>query len=72
MNKEEAIRLVIAKYPDRDIDKVVETDKYFLVSMLPKQKNLNSLITPIPYDDGLKAVDKSTKQIFTYNPIRHK
>lgn len=71
MNKEEAIRLVISEYPDRDIDKVSETDKYFLISVIPKRKKQNSIIRPILVDDGLIAVNKVTKQVFTYNPIRH-
>lgn len=71
MNKEEAVRLVISNYPNRDVDTVTETDKYFLVSIIPKQTNRDIAIRPVFYDDGLIAVDKSTKQVFTYNPIRH-
>lgn len=71
MNKEEAIRLVMSKYPDRDVEKVTETDKYFLVSMMSKQTKRNVIIRPVSYDDGLMAVDKTTKEVFTYNPIRH-
>lgn len=72
MNKEESIKLIMSKFPDRDIDKITETGKYFLVSIMSKQKNQNGLIKTMSIDDGLKAVDKETKQIFTYNPIRHK
>lgn len=71
MNKEEAIKLIMSKFPDRDIDKITETGKYFLVSVMSKQKNQNGLIKTMSVDDGLKAVDKETKQVFTYNPIRH-
>lgn len=71
MNKEEAIRLVMSKYRDREVDKVTETDKYFVVSIIPKQAKRNIIIRPISYDDSLIAVDKTTKQVFTYNPIRH-
>ena len=71
MNKEEAIRLVMSKYPDRDVDKVTETDKYFVVSIMSKEAQRNVIIRPVSYDDGLIAVDKTTKQVFTYNPIRH-
>ena len=71
MNKEEAIRLVRSAYPDKDIEKVTETGKYFLVSLLPKSSNRNDVIRLAPFDDGLKAVDKATKKVFTYNPIRH-
>ncbi len=71
MNKEEAVRLVMSKYPDRDVDKVTETDKYFLVSIMSKQTNRNVIVRPVSYDDGLIAVDKTTKEVFTYNPIRH-
>ena len=71
MNKEEAISLVISKYPNRDIDKVTETDEYFLVSIMPKENTANVIIRPVSYDDGLLAVDKNTKEVFTYNPIRH-
>lgn len=72
MNKEEAIKLIMSKFPDRDIDKITETGKYFLVSIMSKQKNQNGLIKTMSIDDGLKAVDKETKEVFTYNPIRHK
>lgn len=71
MNKDEAINIVMSKYPDREIDNITETDKYFIVNTLPKQKNKNQAIRLVPLNDGLKAVDKKTKQIFTYNPIRH-
>lgn len=71
MNKEEAIKIVEAKFPDQDIDKVTETEKYFLISILPKQKNPKVLIRPVPKADGLMAVDKASKKVFTYNPIRH-
>lgn len=72
MNKEEAIKLIMSKFPDRDIDKITETGKYFLVSIMSKQKNQNGLIKTMSVDDGLKAVDKETKEVFTYNPIKHK
>jgi len=71
MNKEEAVRLVMSKYPYRVVDKVTETDKYFLVSIMSKPTKQNVIIRPVAYDDGLIAVDKTTKQVFTYNPIRH-
>ena len=71
MKKEEAVRLVLSKHHDRDVDKVTETDKYFLVSLVQKPKNPNMLFRPELYDDGLIAVDKKTKEVFTYNPIRH-
>lgn len=71
MNKEKAIAIVASKYPDKDIETVTETDKYFLISIIPK-RNVQDDSTVLPQsDDGLKAVDKSTGQIFTYNPIRH-
>lgn len=72
MNKEEAIKLIMSKFPNRDIDKITETGKYFLISVMSKQKNQNGLIKTMSIDDGLKAVDKETKEVFTYNPIRHK
>lgn len=69
MNKEEAIKNVLAKFPDRDIGTVTENDKYFLVNTLSKNTSGN-LRLPL-YSDGLKAVDKKTGLVFTYNPIRH-
>ena len=71
MNKEEAIRLIQSAYPDKDIGKVTETERYFLVSVLPKSSNRNGVVRLTPLDDGLKAVVKDTKKVFTYNPIRH-
>lgn len=70
MNKEEAVQLVKQAYPGRDIGLVTETEKYFLVDTIAKSKP-GSIQLP-QYDDGLKGVDKSTKTVFTYNPIRHR
>ena len=72
MKKEEAIKIITDKYPDRNIDKVTETDKYFLISISRKGIFEDNVIKPMVCDDGLKAVDKKTKQVFTYNPILHK
>lgn len=69
MNKEEAIQLVMNNFPDRDIGTVSENENYFLVNTLSKKKS--GILRLVQYNDGLKAVDKKTKQIFTYNPIRH-
>lgn len=74
MTAEDAKRLVMEKFPSRDVMNVTENEMYFLVSTLPKRsKELNNsvIIRPIPLDDGLKAVSKETKEVFTYNPIRH-
>lgn len=71
MKKEEAIALIMSKYPNHDIEKVTETNKYFLVSIFPKIENASARIRPVLINDGLKAVDKETKEIFTYNPILH-
>ena len=74
MNKDEAINIVISKYPTKVIDKVSETDNYFLISISPKRNNEgddDSVLFPTVCDDGLKAVDKKTGKVFTYNPIRH-
>ena len=71
MNREEATSLVVSKYPDRYVDNVTETDKYFLVSIVSNTVKQNVIIRPISCDDGLIAVDKNTKEVFTYNPIRH-
>lgn len=70
MVQAEAIRLIKRKYPDRHIEKVTETKNYFLVSVVKEVSNDPDTIILPNYDDGLKAVDKKTKQIFTYNPIR--
>ena len=71
MNKDEAIKIVMDKYPNRTIDKVTETDNYYLISISDKEKIKNDNIKPIVCDDGLKAVNKATGSIFTYNPIKH-
>lgn len=70
MRKEEAIKLIVSKYPNRTVDKVTETEKYFLISVSDKESSADDIIKPVIYDDGLKAVEKSTGKIFTYNPIR--
>ena len=70
MKKGEAVVLIMAKYPNHIIDKVTETEKHFLVSIYHKKYKNSEGIRPKIVDDGLKAVDKKTKEIFTYNPIR--
>lgn len=71
MKQEEAVNIIASKYPNKDIDKVIETEHYFLVSLVPKNDPESELIRLTPCDDGLKAIEKSSKKIFTYNPIRH-
>jgi hypothetical protein len=71
MKKENAVKIIVDKFPNHDIVKVTETKKYFLVGILPKMKKTASIIRPIPCNDGLMAVDKATGGVFTYNPIRH-
>lgn len=70
MKKGEAVVLIMAKYPNHIIEKITETEKYFLVSIYHKKYKTQGLIRPMICDDGLKAVNKKTKEIFTYNPIR--
>ena len=71
LKKEEAIEIVKNKFPDRDVDKVTETTNYFLVSIIPKRTNPDAIPMRFLLDDGLLAVDKNTKKVFTYNPLRH-
>lgn len=71
MNKEKAIAIIASKYPNKDIDTVTETNKYFLISIVAKRNVQDDSIVLTSSDDGLKAVDRSTGQVFTYNPIRH-
>lgn len=72
MKKEEAIKLVSDKYPDHKIDKVTENTKYFIISISKNKKIPDDMyVNTVECDDGLKAVDKVTKKIFTYNPILH-
>lgn len=71
MTKQEAIDLIAAKYPEFDVDKVTETKRYFIISIISKSLSARQGLRLISCDDGLKAVHKQTKQIFTYNPIRH-
>lgn len=67
MKQDEAIKLIMSKYPNHDIGQITETDDYFVVNILPKN---NDIELPL-CDDSLKAVNKETKSIFTYNPIKH-
>lgn len=72
MKKEEAIDIIKAKYPDKEIGKVTENDDYFIINILPKNSSAGeSIITLVSYDDGLRAVHKETGNVFTYNPIKH-
>lgn len=71
MNKDKAVQIVMDKYPNYTVDKVTETDDYYLISISDKEKFKNTIVKPIAYDDGLKAVNKVTGSIFTYNPIKH-
>lgn len=77
MQQEEAIGLIKSKYPNHDIGQVTETNEYFVINILPKSNNTDNSeteyanIKPPMYDNGLKAVNKVTKSIFTYNPIIH-
>lgn len=71
MKKEEAIELIISRYPNHYVDKITETDKYFLISIVLEKALNTGSVKPVICDDGLKAVDKKTKEIFTYNPIIH-
>lgn len=71
MNKDEAIKIVLDKYQNYTVDKVTETDEYYLVSISNNEKFKNAILKPISCDDGLKAVDKKTGIVFTYNPIKH-
>ena len=72
MTREKAIERVMNKYPNYNIDDVSETDKYFLISISRKGIFENAIIKPVMVDDGLKAIDKISGQVFTYNPILHK
>ena len=72
MKKEEAIKMIMSKYPNHNVDEVSETNKYFLISISRNNKVENNVFKPTTFDDGLKAVDKTNGQIFTYNPILHK
>ena len=67
MKKEEAIKIITDKYPDCVIGKITETPKYFLINILTNSSNFIQKLC----NDSLKAVDKNTKKVFTYNPIRH-
>lgn len=71
MKREEAMELIMKKYPNHEIDKVTETKNYFLVAISPKSVRKIDGIKPMICDDGLKAVTKTDGTIFTYNPIRH-
>ena len=67
MTIHEAMRLVSNEFPNRIIDNVTETENYFLVNTIKKKDQ--GLVVAL--DDGLKAVSKHDKKIFTYNPLKH-
>ena len=77
MKQEEAIKLIMSKYPNHDVGQVTETDDYFVINIVPKNSKTDTaeteyeLIKPALCDNSLKAVNKETKSIFTYNPIKH-
>lgn len=72
MIREEAMKLVSKEYPDMELGKVTETKKYFVIHISPKNApKLNGVELDV-CDDGLKAVDKKTGQMFTYNPMLHR
>ena len=70
MKQEDAIKLITEAYPNHVIDKVTETEHYFLIAISPKGSRKTGLIKITPCNDGLKAVVKASGKIFTYNPIR--
>lgn len=71
MTRKEAVILITKKYPDRVIDKITETENFFLISMIRKKRTKSDFYINIEVDDFLKAIDKRTMKIFTYNPIIH-
>lgn len=71
MTQKEAVSLIVKKYPDRVIDKITETKNFFLISMVRKKRTKTGMHVNVEVDDFLKAIDKRTMKIFTYNPIRH-
>lgn len=77
MKREEAVKLIVSKYPNHDIGQITETDEYFVINILPKINRTSEAETEydaidIPLcDNSLKAVNKATGSIFTYNPIKH-
>ena len=70
MKKEEAIKIITDKYPNHIVDEINENNKYFLISIISK-KYKDFAIKPLICDDGLKAVEKNTGKVFTYNPVLH-
>lgn len=73
MTLEEAKQIVLDKFPNYGITKPRETTNYFIMSIHPKsaKPKSSSFLKPKFADDGLMAVVKATKEVFTYNPIRH-
>lgn len=71
MDKNEALRRIKNKFPNRVITSLSETDEYFIVETVDK-RNIADDGTIVPtMDDGLKGIDKRTKEMFTYNPLLH-
>ena len=71
MKKEDAVKIFTESFPDYDIGKITETKSYFLISVVPKNRRPSTNPRLVTFSDGLKAVDKVSGRIFTYNPIRH-
>jgi hypothetical protein len=73
MKIEEAKSLIADAYPDYTIYKITDTSEYYLVAITPnvnaKQNKKN--IGYVANAGFLKAVDKNTKEIFTYHPVLH-
>lgn len=68
---EEAKKIFLENCPNSRAGRITETDEYFIIEELPIDDLPEGAIRLVRFDDSLKAVDKETGQIFTYNPIRH-
>ena len=69
---EEAKKIFSENCPNSQIGRIKETDRYFIFEEVPIDDLPEGCIRVTMFNDGLKAVDKETGQIFTYNPIRHR
>lgn len=68
MKMEEAIVIVISKYPNFKLVSVVDYDNFFVFNIVPPGYNI---ARDGEWFGGLTAVDKRLKTTLTFNPLMH-
>ena len=69
VDKKEAEQLILKKYPDHKIMNFIETNNYFVAHIVVNTPIKKGGAVMRGCDDGLKAVEKKTGTIITYNPM---